>query len=55
MQKHCPTRSTTKVDPHAKVKEKGISLTKNYCITIRIHKSSSVHKFIIKIQDFSVS
>ena len=27
-----------------------ISLTKNYCITISIHKISSVHIFILKIQ-----
>ena len=35
---------------HLKVKEYDISLTKNYCITIRIQKISSIHKLILKIQ-----
>ena len=34
---------------HLKVKEKDISLTKNYCITVSIKKISSVHRFILKI------
>ena len=43
------TRSTTAVEPrHLKVKEKDISLTKKYCITISIIKISSIHKFILK-------
>ena len=43
------TRSTTAMDPrHLKVKEKDISLTKKYCITISILKVSSIHKFIFK-------
>ena len=33
-----------------KVKEKDISLTKNYCITISIQKLSSIHKLILKVQ-----
>ena len=45
------TRSRTAVDPqHLKVKEWGISLTKNYCITINIKIISSIHVFILKIQ-----
>ena len=45
------TRSTTAVDPqHLKVKQKYISLTKNYFITISIQKISSIHKFILKRQ-----
>ena len=35
---------------HLKVKEKNISLTKKYCITISIQKVSSIHKFIHKIK-----
>ena len=47
---HAQTRSTTAVDPqHLKVEE-DISLTKNYCITISIQKISSIHKFILKMQ-----
>ena len=38
---------------YLKVSEKGISLTKNYCITISIQKISSIHKFILKIQQIS--
>ena len=46
------TRSTTAVDPfQLKLKEKDISLTKNYyCITISIQEISSVQKFVLKIQ-----
>ena len=47
------TRSTIAVDPRdSKVKEQDISLTKKFCITISIQKISSIHKFIIKIQQF---
>ena len=47
------TRSTIAVDPwDSKVKEQDISLTKKFCITISIQKISSIHKFIIKIQQF---
>ena len=47
------TRSTIAVDPQdSKVKEQDISLTKKFCITISIQKISSIHKFIIKIQQF---
>ena len=35
---------------HLKVKEKDISLTKHYSITISIQKISSIHKFILNIQ-----
>ena len=44
-------RSTTAVYPrHLKVKEQDISLTKNYCITISIKIISSIHIFILRIQ-----
>ena len=44
-------RGTTAKDPlHLKIKEQHISLTKNYCITFSIQKISSIHKFILKIQ-----
>ena len=38
---------------HLKVKDKDqdISLTKNYCIIIIIQKNSSIHNFILKVQD----
>ena len=36
--------------PHYKVEEQDISLTKNYCITMSIKKISSIHRFILKIQ-----
>ena len=35
---------------HLKVKEQHISLTKNYCIIVSIKIISSVHIFILKIQ-----
>ena len=35
---------------HLKVKEKDLSLTKHYCITISIQKISSINKFIIDKQ-----
>ena len=39
------------MDPwHLKVKEYDISLTKNYCVTISIKKTSSIHKFVLKVQ-----
>ena len=45
------TRSTTAVGHrHLKVKDKDISQTKNYCITNSIQKISSIHIFILKIQ-----
>ena len=46
------TRSTTAVDPRQlKLKEKDISLTKNYYyVTISIQEISSVQKFVLKIQ-----
>ena len=44
------TQSTTAVGPwHLKVVE-DTSLTKNYCITIRIQKISAIHKLILKMQ-----
>ena len=43
------TRSTIAMDPwHLKVKEKGISLTKNYWIIISIQQISSIQIFILK-------
>ena len=45
------TKSTTAVDPqHLKVKEQDISLTRNYCIIVSIQIISSIHTFILKIQ-----
>ena len=45
------TKSGTVVDPqHLEVKEEDISLTKNYCITINVKIISSIHAFILKIQ-----
>ena len=39
------------MDPqHLKVEEWDISLTRNYCITIKIQIISSIHIFILKIQ-----
>ena len=44
------TKSTTAVDPRQLNLKENISLIKNYCITISIQKISSIHKFILKIQ-----
>ena len=45
------TRSKTTVDSwHLEVKQKDISLTKSYCITVSVQKISSIHKFIFKIK-----
>ena len=39
------------MDPqHLKVKEKDISLTKNYCLTVSMQRISSIHTLILKIQ-----
>ena len=51
LQKLEQTRSTTAVDPrHLKVKEKDISPTQNYCITVSIQIISSIYILILKIQ-----
>ena len=44
--------STTAVDWHLKVKdiEYDVGLTKNYCITVSMQKISSIHAFILNIQ-----
>ena len=45
------TRSTTAVDPqHLKVKQQGISLPRNYSIIVSIQIITSIHTFILKIQ-----
>ena len=39
------------MDPqHLKIKEQDISLTKNYCITVDIQKTSLIHKLILQIE-----
>ena len=49
--------STTAVDWHLKVKDirYDAGLTKNYCITVSMHKISSIHKVIFKIQQILAS
>ena len=45
------TSTATAMDRrHLNAKEKGISLTTNSCVTISIKKISSIHEFILKIQ-----
>ena len=45
------TKSKTALDPlDLKIRQQDISLIKNYCITVSIGRISSIHEFILKMQ-----